>query len=300
MDEPVFKEQVCPLCSGTHEKLVAVPSDIWYGFKGWFPVVSCLTCGIAYTKLVPDVRSIGLFYPDSYVHFIRAHSSREVRGFLGRQLMNRRLPDVKGKAVFEIGASNGAFLEHLISLGAFAEGLEPGAAKMDYDPSLLSLIEVSSFGSDYCFRKQYNYIFAWMVLEHLHDPIACLKLIQRALLPGGSFHGSVPSLDCFGRRIFGEYWYGYQVPTHLTHFDEDSLRRVLSAAGFTHVDVQYQANCMNVLVSGRKFFENRSKVLRFCFDWLINSKKAGKFRGLLSLLLKWFRWSGRIEFVARK
>ena len=50
---------------------------------------------------------------------------------------------------------------------------------------------------------------------------------------------SVPDADSLDRRLFGRYWVGLDVPRHLTLFSGRTLRRALSAAGFSVVDRRY-------------------------------------------------------------
>lgn len=296
-----FVEQFCPVCSDGNEIPVDIASDIWYGRGGWFPIVRCKSCRIVYTKIIPDRSSVGSYYPSTYDHYNVTHvaPNKISHNFWTRYLGSRRLPLPPPASVFEIGASNGAFLSYLLSLGYDACGLEPSAEKMSYPSDLSTRITCGSFDRDYIFEKRYNMVVAWMVLEHLYDPLNCCRIIKSALTDRGVFVGSVPVMSCLGRFFFGRHWYGYQVPTHFTHFDVKSLERLLLKSGFRVVSVSYQANCMNLLRSMEYYF--RSKNLSraaFLVSKIIRSRKFGKFRAVLSAVLKAARLSGRIEFVA--
>jgi hypothetical protein len=107
-------------------------------------------------------------------------------------------------------------------------------------------------------------------------------------------------MNCLGRLLFGPKWYGYQVPTHLTHFDEHSLKKLLSAAGFNDVKIIYQANCMNLLRSFELYLVSKDlKLSSYFITLLINNKRLGKFRAFISIVLKFFKLSGRLEFTAK-
>lgn len=80
--------------------------------------------------------------------------------------------------------------------------------------------------------NSFEAVFAWMVIEHLHDPVATLRLTRELLKPGGTLSFSVPNFGCWERRAFGQFWYALQLPTHLQHFTTAALRRLLESSGF--------------------------------------------------------------------
>jgi len=302
MNKLSFIEQICPICKkDTYEEPVDIVSDIWYAKGGWFPVVRCRLCQIQYTKLIPHQNSILYYYPTNYTHYIVAHSSstRIPNTFMRRYLQSRLLPIDPPATLFEIGASNGEFLRDLIQKGYDAYGLEPSANNIIYTEELSGRIEWRSFNSEYKFSRSYDIIAAWMVLEHLYDPVLCCMAIKAGLTTNGVFIGSVPTIRCLGRIFFRRHWYGYQVPTHFTHFDSYSLTKVLVQAGFKHTLITYQGNCINLLKSFHYFLNSKNMLLSAQFvHELTVSKRFGWFRALLSAALKFTKLSGRLEFRA--
>jgi SAM-dependent methyltransferase len=77
--------------------------------------------------------------------------------------------------------------------------------------------------------EQFDLIFAFEVLEHLHDPLGAIEKMLRLLRPGGSFCGTSP------------YPYRRYVAvdtTHLFLLHPENWARLFTAAGFREVAVQ--------------------------------------------------------------
>jgi SAM-dependent methyltransferase len=77
----------------------------------------------------------------------------------------------------------------------------------------------------------------WHVLEHLHDLDAGLRTVGGALMPGGLLSIAVPNRDSAEARAFGPRWHGWEPSRHRWHLDEESLRLVLGAAGFSVAEI---------------------------------------------------------------
>lgn len=99
-------------------------------------------------------------------------------------------------------------------------------------------------------RRSFDFISALDVLEHIPkgEVLHFLRLIRRALVPGGIFLCQVPNLAGFYTPLF------YMDFTHETPFTAASLKQALQLAGFADVNVRP----MGPVVHGAK------SALRFC------------------------------------
>ena len=95
----------------------------------------------------------------------------------------------------------------------------------------------------------FDAVFAWMVVEHLHDPVRTLQEIRRVLKPHGRLVFSVPNYACWERRLFGRYWFPLMPPVHLQQFTPDSLRLLLDRSGFDLIRIQHQFSALNLIGS---------------------------------------------------
>ena len=70
------------------------------------------------------------------------------------------------------------------------------------------------------------------VLEHLHGPLPILKEVWRILEREGRVVILCPNAGSLEAKIFGRWWFPWELPRHLFHYEKVTLTRVLEAAGF--------------------------------------------------------------------
>jgi SAM-dependent methyltransferase len=313
---------VCPLCGQDRPKLRLIGRDLLYGQPGEFQLVRCGGCGHGYLNPRPTRDAIGACYPPEYAPF-RLEQETAVAGAAGRVKSGlRRIPGlrrlvarfVESRAEFippvpparalEIGCGDGSFLEKLRSAGWDAQAVEPSpiaanAARARGFDVHAGTLESAGFGDG-----QFDAVFAWMVVEHLHDPVSTLEEARRILKPGGWLCLCVPNFGCWEPRVFGRYWYALQLPTHLQHFTPATLRRLLDAAGFDAERIVHQRNLNNVVGSVglwlRDKFPDRglgNRLIRFTDN---PSTPGVLLLALPAKVLAWLRQGGRLTAVARR
>ena len=80
--------------------------------------------------------------------------------------------------------------------------------------------------------SSFDLVTLWHSLEHVHQPLEVLNEVNRLLAPGGKVLVAVPNIDSAPFSWFGPFWYGLDVPRHLTHFTPATLKKMLDRAGF--------------------------------------------------------------------
>lgn len=85
-------------------------------------------------------------------------------------------------------------------------------------------------------RDEFNVITMSHVIEHAHDPLSMLEACHRLLKPGGYLWIETPNIDSYSHERFGRFWRGLEAPRHLVLFNDGSLRRILTRAGFVAVE----------------------------------------------------------------
>jgi len=204
---------------------------------------------------------------------------------------------------FEVGCASGTFLKRLEALGWTAEGAElaesPAAVARDAGHHVhTGTLESAALSDD-----TYDAVFAWMVVEHLHDPLAALREVYRVLRPCGCFAFSVPNAASWESRVFGRYWHALHVPVHLQQFRPRTLREMLERTGFEDVRVIHQCNALNLVGSVGLLLEATGAFARLGRR-LVRFTDHPTMWGQLALaplakLLAALRQSGRLTVVAR-
>lgn len=326
----------CPMCDAVDAATACLGApDRLYGAPGEFQLVRCRRCGHVYLNPRPTRDSIGSFYPDHYgphhlLESVRAATERETDDskpaerspwYLSR--MARKVPGLRalyywlrdsgsdivpslrptGGRALEIGCADGRFLEYLRAQGWHAQGIEPAEKAALVARSRGFDVHSGTLEPDLFPAAHFDAVFAWMVIEHVHDPRQVLQEVRRILRDSGSLVMSVPNFACWERRVFRSWWYALGLPVHLHQFTPRTLRGILRSCGFDQVHIIHQRNMLNVVGSVGLW-------LRAVFPKVALGPRLVRFPddptmwGQLGLapcakLLAWIRQGGRLTVVAK-
>jgi 2-polyprenyl-3-methyl-5-hydroxy-6-metoxy-1,4-benzoquinol methylase len=132
------------------------------------------------------------------------------------------------KTLLDIGAGTGSFLESAKQNGWNVYGIEPGKKARELaEKKGLKLKE----SLDLLEKKRFQVITLWHVLEHLPDLEAQIKRITSLLEKDGTLIIAVPNFQSYDARYYKEYWAAYDVPRHLSHFSQLSIKKLFSKNG---------------------------------------------------------------------
>jgi SAM-dependent methyltransferase len=203
-----------------------------------FRVVRCAACGFVYVTprgsgQVFDNLAGGAARRDASV----ANAPIYARGL--RRLAAAGLP--AGARLLDLGCARGDFL-------AYAGGAGYEAVGVDLSPALADEARGRGFTVHTGDLRALDLppvdaVTLWDVIEHVDDPLAVLAACRRTVRPGGLllFHTGNAWFQLPKARLLarlrpagGPYLIPYQ---HVSHFDPDSARSALVAAGWLPVAV---------------------------------------------------------------
>lgn len=175
-------------------------------------------------------------------HVLRA--GRLAQGRL-RYLLHRLQP---GDAVLDIGAGGGEFVAIARAEGLSAEGLEPNQGYARHAATVLGLpVRQGTWQDSTVAPEGLAAVTMFHVLEHLPDPIACLRKLAEWLRPAGLLLVEVPNLTAplatRARRFHR---------AHLVHFTPETLTATLRIAGFEVLEATAPGDGGNALALARK------------------------------------------------
>lgn len=302
----------CPMGCTSRDQHVLTAQDRLHHIPGNFDVVRCLTCGLMRTDPRPSVLDIAAFYPEDYGPHAERGNPNRYKG--GRSRTNRvlagirtwlnldmyRLPLAPPGRLLEVGCAAGDYLEHSAAAGWDVEGIEFSEHAARKARNRGFRVTCAAIESMTVPERKFDLIVAWMVLEHLHDPMSALRKLSGAARPGGYLVLSVPDAAALEFKIFGARWYALSMPTHLYHFSPHTLSRLLADAGWRVVKVRWQANPNNMLRSLAYLLEDKG------YQWLAGHARAiadGKqlrwLHSLLAVVLALTHQTGRFEVWAQ-
>lgn len=311
--EVKLEDKPCPLgCNGSDRK-VFTGCDRLHNLPGEFTVVKCQKCGLMRTNPRPMPESIGFYYPEDYGPYLSTYV--ENKGVKGKprpfwkhwvkrvfQFNTDCLPSLAKGRMLEIGCASGSFMHRMSKEGWEVEGVEFSAAAATKARSLGYKVHTGSLETAPDPEKLYDIVVGWMVLEHLHDPILALQKLYCWTKPGGWLVVSVPNVESIEARIFKDYWYALQLPTHLYHFTPKSLEMVLEKAGWRMERVFHQRIITNLLAS--LGYVLQEKQFMYLGKWLsLLPERVGAqnyFLYPLAYIMSTFGQTGRMTVWARR
>lgn len=224
----------CPVCGVRERKMIRRGPDRMHHLPGEFTLVQCAGCGLVYQSPRPAPHALDRLYPDSYEPFQPLVAEA---GYIPRDLrrtaefVNALRPG--GGRLLDIGCGVGDFLltmRRLFPAWQLA-GIEPSAHAAAFARGRGLDVRTGTFDNLSSEDTGLDVITLWNVLEHLPDPLACLRDVDRRLAPGGLLCLAIPVRDSWEARIFGGYWVGWELPRHFYLFDRRTIARTLAAAG---------------------------------------------------------------------
>jgi SAM-dependent methyltransferase len=297
----------CPNKCKKDDIIVFTGKDRLHNLEGTFTVLRCKKCGLERTSPRPTPNTIGNYYPENYgpyndVPYLTFEPTSIIKSiiinFLG--LRTRVLPNVKPGKMLEIGCSSGSYMQYVRNKGWLVDGIEFStkaaqiAINKGFDVKIGAVEDLNPS------NKPYDIIVAWMVMEHLHDPVATLTKIKSWLKKDGYFVFLIPDNKSISRKLFKDLSFDTQLPTHLFHYNESSIKYLLEQNGWVIDKIYYQRNCNTFLKSLEIWCQVYKKYTLLKIIKNFNKSNYTKFiRLLFAILLGYLKESGRMEITAR-
>lgn len=255
----------------------------------------------------PTPESIGAYYPEDYgPHHPPPFRPRPptpgwkrfLKAVLG--FNDRQVPEMVPGTLLEVGCASGSYLEEMRQRGWQVQGIEFSESAAQAGRAKGLHIQTASVETATSPQGELDVVAAWMVLEHVHDPLRVLRRIRSWVKPGGFLIASVPDGSCAWTRLFHEVWYDLHLPNHLYHFTPGTLTHVLGRSGWKVDRLYWQKNpnCLLQslnLAAASKGWTHAGNLVR----WLADAPRAAKLRLFLGWILGLFHLSGRMEVWAR-
>ena len=235
----------CNLC-GSDDTVVRVPSTLdhasrgdWsayactnggYGVHG--PIVQCRQCGFVYASPRPqsgDVLDIYETVRDPL--YVEERQGRILTFEQHLRPLEAFTGSANGRALLDVGAHTGVFVDIASRHGWDAWGIEPSTwaveqARAQGLQMRSGTLEDADFSAD-----SFSVVTMWDVIEHVVDPLRTLEAAWRVLEPGGVLVVHTMDIDSAFSRLMGKRWPWY-MEMHLFYFSRCTLAALLERAGF--------------------------------------------------------------------
>lgn len=228
----------CPVCqSQTFEDYLTVKD--YTVSQEQFKIITCKKCGFNFTNPRPDKDEIVKYYQaESYISHTNTSKGliskiyQEVRKFTLKGKLNliNSLSPKKGK-ILDVGCGTGMFLNVARQNGWKVNGIEPDAGARAIAEKI-NQIEIKKEILSAFQNETFDIISLWHVLEHVHQLNETIECLKARLSQDGSLIIAVPNHESKDAEIYQEQWAAYDVPRHLYHFSQRSIKELFAKHGF--------------------------------------------------------------------
>ena len=226
-------------------------------------VVECC-CGHAFINPQPTWEELSPFYQTDYhVYADRVPDTAYVDRLLATKHRGNRLNHalvVPGGKYLDVGCGLGSMVAGMARLGMEAEGIDPGQAAVDHARSLGLKVHLGMLQDAQFPDSSFDSLSLYHVLEHTPDPVAILAECRRIVKPTGEILVGVPNFGSLVRPLVGWAWSPYDLPRHLHHFCQSSIRSVAARAGMTVAAMETESLPEHVEIELAMWMRRRLKV----------------------------------------
>lgn len=255
----------CPLCGSIPCETLFIGRDMLHGTAGEWPVVRCRNCSLVYTNPRPTIESLSLVYPRDYSRYRPPRPTKKsIRWrlqqwalshhwnypphksslfgkisswpfFLWTKYKRRNLdlfPWVGQGKLLDFGCGSGKYLQRMNQRGWQVTGMDISEQAVDVCRQLGYEAYVGTEPAQKFPAKSFDVVTLWHVLEHVPQPINILQQIHTILTENGQLILALPNIASPLARWFGKYWFAWELPRHLAHFDPDTITKMLEMTGF--------------------------------------------------------------------
>lgn len=232
----------CDLCGADNPETLFVGSLWMRSLLNDIALRRCRQCGLMYLSPRPNPEEMEAYYPTDYWAYRPAIEDERwdlMRWMRRRKMIQRRqwverYSISKPGRILDVGCATGAFLREMSQAGWQVAGIEPMTAPAEYARTHLGLEVFQGTLEDAPYAAaSFDVITFWDVLEHTHSPKAQLARTAELLRPGGLAVINIPNWHSLDRRLFGQYWSGYDPPRHLYVFTRATMSALLRHSGLT-------------------------------------------------------------------
>lgn len=273
----------CKICGSTEFTTYLECSDFFFT-KEKFILVSCNTCGFVFINPRPETEKLQYYYhSDEYI----SHSGNKkglvnsiylkIRNYTHHKKLHLVEKRSNGKNILDIGCGSGELLKLFKDNKWEVLGVEPNTNARNFAITSLRIKvidepELSSIPS-----QSMNVITMWHVLEHVSDLNLRMSELKRIIKNDGVIIIAVPNYRSYDASYYGKYWAAYDVPRHLYHFSQDTMKKLLLKHQFEIIDIKpMKFDSYYVSMLSEKYLNGKQNIIKALLVGLKSNCKAKK------------------------
>lgn len=233
-DASLIRSPTCPACDAAERRP-------YYRHETW-ELFSCEVCRLIYLDPMPGPATLATIYHDAYNgaqtgYFTK--TSSKLRRSSKRLRIIRRFSKTSGGNFLDVGCNGGFMVEAARRVGYTAWGIDPDLVSLEYARAHFpdsryfhGVIDEFDPRDSVGAAVRFDMAYCSEVIEHVPQPQAFLRDINRLLKPGGVLYLTTPDISHWRRPRRLENWDGFCPPSHLLYFSPENLIALARRSGF--------------------------------------------------------------------
>ncbi|MES3016251.1 MAG: class I SAM-dependent methyltransferase [Bacteroidota bacterium] len=235
---------LCPLCQkgGLPQrsnlfKVEKSSSELYF-------INKCSYCGMVYTSYNHNVDPAELYDQNDYtVKDTRNSIFFKIQKWEYDAVISRirKICRLDSPTLLDFGSGKGLFLHLADQKGFRGKGIESSKPRAKYAAEYFGLeINTDYYSTGNVFGEKFDVLTSFHVFEHLTNPAELLNnLVKHNLKDGGLLIIEVPNFGSWQSAWAGSSWLHLDVPRHIGHFQDETLKQVVHGAGCTIIKKEY-------------------------------------------------------------
>ena len=231
----------CPVCTGKKFSPHLNCTDYTVSHET-FSILRCKSCGLLVTSPRPSDTDLSRYYlSEKYIS--HSNKSTSVIDKVYKRARQRAInwkthllygniatSGIAKPRLLDVGCGTGEFLNNAQMRGWHITGVEPSSIART-QASALTGAQIFEHIDDV--HGEFDAITLWHVLEHIPDLNAALEKLKLRLSKTGMIFIAVPNPQSADAKNYKALWAGYDVPRHLWHFSQSTMKQLLTNHSLT-------------------------------------------------------------------
>ena len=192
--------------------------------------------------------------------------------------------------LLDIGCGTGDFLHIAHKNGWRILGIEPHPAARGLANFKTNGFVFDSHQLEKCEAKSFDVITLWHVLEHLPNLFDQFAMFYKLLKEDGSLIIAVPNYKSYDAQVYNEFWAAYDVPRHLWHFSQHSIKALSEKFQMKVVEIKAMPfDAFYVSLLSEKYKTGRMNFFKGLWNGTrsnLQARKSGEYSSLIYVLKK--------------
>ncbi len=274
----------CPWCKSENNSRFLKVKD-YFLTQEEFEIIECKDCKLLFTSPCPTPDIIGNYYKsEDYL----SHNENK-KGLIPMiyncvkkiNIKNKYNITVKNQSseinILDIGCGVGDFLFYAKQKGCSVMGIEPDEkarkiAEKKLETKILSPNDLENLPDN-----SFDIITMWHVLEHVADLKTEIYHIERILKKDGKLILALPNYKSFDAEYYKDKWAAYDIPRHLMHFSQESIRNIFNTTKLKLIDTErLKWDSYYISMLSEKYRNNKNSFINGMIIGCKSNKKARK------------------------